>query len=112
MLGEALVRLATLLLQQGSQLSGTLQIGLLAYELVGAMLGVFIAYLAYRGYRRNRSRPMLFVALGFALALGVPLVVTLVYLTLPVTGGRVAVQVASQTFEIAGLLCIVYGLRT
>ncbi|WP_312621412.1 hypothetical protein [Haloarcula sp. 1CSR25-25] len=99
-------------LQTGGQLSGLVQSGLLAYELVGATLGVFIAYLAYRGYRRNQSRPMLFVSLGFALALGVPLVLTLVYLALPVSGGRVAVQVVTQTFEIAGLVCIIYGLRT
>lgn len=103
--------LGKLVLQIGSEPSGMLQIGLLAYELVGAALGLVIAYLAYRGYRRNRSRPMLFVSLGFTLALGVPLVVTLVYLALPITGGRVAVQVASQTFEVAGLLCIIYGLR-
>ena len=99
-------------LQTGGQPSGIVQSGLLAYELVGAALGVFIAYLAYRGYRRNQSRPMLFVSLGFALALGVPLVLTLVYLALPVSGGRVAVQVITQTFEVAGLLCIIYGLRT
>lgn len=97
--------------QAGGQPSGIVQSGLLAYELVGAALGVFIAYLAYRGYRRNRSRPMLFVSLGFALALGVPLALTVVYLALPVSGGRVGVQVLNQTFEVAGLLCIIYGLR-
>jgi hypothetical protein len=99
------------MLQAGTQLSESLRMGLLAYELFGAALGVVIAYLAYRGYRRNQSRPMLFVAVGFALALGVPLVLTVVYLALPITGGRVAVQVTSQTFEVAGLLCIIYGLR-
>ncbi|OYR47643.1 hypothetical protein DJ73_11885 [Halorubrum sp. Ea1] len=104
--------LAKLVLQVGSELSGTIQTGLLAYELLGAALGVFIAYLAYRGYRRNRSRPMLFVSLGFALALGVPLAITLVYLALPVTGGRVVVSVVNQTFEVVGLSCIVYGLRS
>lgn len=31
------------------------------------VLGVFIVYLAYRGYRRNRSGPLLYVALGFGL---------------------------------------------
>jgi len=62
--------------QTGGQPSGLVQSGLLAYELVGAALGVFIAYLAYRGYRRNQSRPMLFVSLGFALAFGVPLALT------------------------------------
>ncbi|WP_254921868.1 hypothetical protein [Halorubrum sp. Eb13] len=110
---EAMPRgLAKLVLQVGSELSGTIQTGLLAYELLGAALGVFIAYLAYRGYRRNRSRPMLFVSLGFALALGVPLAITLVYLALPVTGGRVVVSVVNQTFEVVGLSCIVYGLRS
>lgn len=101
-----------LVLQAGSQPAETLRTGLLAYELVGALLGVFIAYLAFQGYRRNRSRPMLFVSIGFALALGMPLAVTLAYLALPVTGGRVVVQVANQTFEIAGLSCIIYGLRS
>lgn len=102
---------AEAVLGAASRPSAAVRTGLLAYELVGAVIGVFIAYLAYRGYRRNRSRPMLFVSAGFALALGVPLVVTLVYLALPVTGGRVAVQVLNQTFEVVGLLCIVYGLR-
>lgn len=104
---------ATLLrpLQAGGQPSGLVETGLVAYELVGAVLGVVIASLAYRGYRRNDSRPMLFVAIGFALALGVPLVLTLVYLALPIAGGQVLVQVVTQTVENAGLLCIIYGLR-
>lgn len=112
MVEAILSHVAEFALQTGSQPSGIIQTGLLTYELVGAALGVFIAYLAYQGYRQNRSRPMLFVSLGFALALGVPLVATLVYLALPVTGGRVALQIATQTSEIAGLLCIIYGLRT
>lgn len=93
------------------QVAGSVQLGLVAYELVGALLGLVIAYLAYRGYRRNQSRPMLFVSVGFVLALGVPLAITLIYLALPVTGGRVIVQVVTQTFEIAGLLSIIYGLQ-
>lgn len=111
MIEPLLVSPLTLLLQTGGQPSGTVQAGLLAYELVGAVLGVGIAYLAYRGYRRNQSRPMLFVSLGFILALGVPLVITLVYIALPITGGRVAVQAVNQTFEIVGLVSILYGLR-
>lgn len=103
--------LPEIVLQIGSQPSGTVQAGLLAYELLGAVLGVFIAYLAYRGYRRNQSRPMLFVSLGFVLALGVPLTITLVYIALPIAGGQVITQVVTQTFEIIGLLSIIYGLR-
>lgn len=89
----------------------TVTVLLQAYELVGAALGIIIAYLAYRGYRRNESRPMLFVSLGFALALGVPLVLTLLYFALPVSGGEVALQFVVQTIEIVGLSSIVYGLR-
>lgn len=107
---EAIPRPAVIL-QAGGQPTGTVQAGLLAYELVGAGLGVVIASLAYRGYRRNRSRPMLFVSLGFALALGAPLLLTVAYVALPVAGGRVAVQVITQTFEVVGLSCIIYGLR-
>lgn len=98
-------------LQAGGQPSELVATGLLAYELVGAILGVVIAYLAYRGYQRNDSRPMLFIALGFALALGVPLVLTLLYYALPITGGQVVVQGIIQTVEIVGLLCIIYALR-
>lgn len=31
------------------------------------ILGAFIVYLAYRGYRRNASKPLLYVSMGFAL---------------------------------------------
>lgn len=31
------------------------------------VLGAFIVYLAYRGYRRNASKPLLYVSMGFAL---------------------------------------------
>lgn len=98
-------------LQVGGRSSELIATGLLAYELVGAVLGVVIAYLAYRGYQRNDSRPMLFVALGFVLALGVPLVLTLLYVALPFAGGQVMMQIVIQTVEIIGLLCIIYGLR-
>lgn len=103
--------LADFVTQATGRPSGTVAAALQAYELVGAALGLFIAFLAYRGYRRNDSRPMLFVSLGFALALGLPLVLTLLYLVLPVTGWRVGFQVVVQTIEIVGLLCIIYGLR-
>lgn len=103
---------STVILQVTGQPSDTVAQALQVYELVGAALGVFIAYLAYRGYRRNDSRPMLFVSLGFILALGLPFVITLLYFVLPITGWQVALQVIIQTSEIAGLLCIVYGIRT
>lgn len=99
-------------LQPGGQPSGAVTLALQAYELVGAVLGVVIAYLAYRGYRRNGSRPMLFVSVGFALVLGVPLLLTLAYFALPITGMEVGLQALVQTVEIVGLLSIIYGLRS
>ena len=94
------------------QFSNPVDLALQLYELVGAVLGVAIAAIAYRGYRRNDSRPMLFIAIGFTLVLGLPLLVVPVYYLLPVSGGQRALQAVIQTLEIAGLLCIVYALRS
>lgn len=40
---------------------------LIAGNLLIIALGFLIAYQSYRGYRRNDSTPMLFLALGFCL---------------------------------------------
>lgn len=40
---------------------------LIIAKLVTMLLGVLIAYQAYRGYRRSGSVPMLYVAVGFVL---------------------------------------------
>jgi hypothetical protein len=80
-------------------------------ELISVALGVAISYLAYLGYRRNQSRPMLFIALGFALILGVPgvaLVILRFGLNLPIP----IVNSISQVSELAGLVAILYGLWT
>lgn len=37
-----------------------------AGRVAALVLGAFVVYLAYKGYRRNKSRPLLHVALGFA----------------------------------------------
>lgn len=79
------------------------------YELVGAVLGLFIAYVAYRGYRRNDSRPMLFIAIGFFTILVVPMVLIVLVLA-GVRPPEYVAQFVVQTFEIAGLLAIIYAL--
>ncbi|OYR55458.1 DUF7521 family protein [Halorubrum halodurans] len=82
-----------------------------AYEMIGAALGLFIASLAYRGYRRNDSRPMLYFAAGFGVVLDLPIpVVALVFLfpAIPAPPTRAVIQ----TLEIGRLSCIVYALRT
>lgn len=86
---------------------------LLAMEVVNLAIGLFIVYTAYRGYRRNESRPMLFIALGFFLVLGVP---TALYL-LTFVGPRgdvaftIAITVSMQLAEMGGYASILYALR-
>lgn len=78
-------------------------------QILSVIIGVFIAYQAYRGYQRNKSRPMLFIALGFVFVLAVPFCIFLLYGLLPgipVT----AVIVTSQLSQVSGLLAILYAL--
>lgn len=87
----------------------TLALARQASEALSVLLGLAIAYIAYRGYRRNGSRPMLFVAAGFALVLGVPALLTVVlYLLLSVP--LPIVNTLAQGCELLGLGAILYGL--
>lgn len=95
---------------EGAQPGSVIRVFLQAYEMVGAALGLFIAYLAYRGYRRNDSRPMLYLAVGFGIILGLPIPVVAVSLLFPTIPGPVS-QALVQTLEIVGLLCIIHALR-
>jgi heme A synthase len=73
------------------------------------ILGLAISYLAYTAYRQNRSRPMLYIAVGFMLVLFVqaPLALILVYLLeLPTPVLNIVLQVP----EFTGLGLILYGL--
>ncbi|MFC6786692.1 hypothetical protein ACFQFH_12610 [Halobaculum halobium] len=82
-----------------------------ASELLGVVLGLTIGYIAYRGYRRNDARPMLFVALGFVLLFGVPALAAGVYLLVPAVS-EVHAGAATQIAELLGLVSVLYGLRT
>lgn len=93
-----------------SQIDNTARLALQAYELVGAAFGLFIAYLAYRGYRRNDSRPMFFLALGFGIIFGLAVPVFGLSLLLPSISPVVS-QLFIQTFELIGFCCIIYALR-
>ncbi|MCU4800319.1 hypothetical protein OB920_08040 [Halobacteria archaeon HArc-gm2] len=72
-----------------------------------ALVGAFVAYQGYRGYRRNDSRPMLY------LAVGILLLTTVTFLVQQVvglaTGGAVTAQFAALTVSIAGLLAVLYS---
>lgn len=81
-------------------------------DLVSGALGLGIAYLAYRGYRRNESRPMFFISLGFVLAIGLPLVLLVPLLLVPSlpTTVQTAIVVATDVLNIAGLASILYAI--
>lgn len=88
---------------------------LLAATLIASGLGLIIVFQAYRGYRRNDSRPMLLLAVGFTLlTLGpfvLSLLVTAVAQSLP-PGSLLVVYwlpLASRVLEIAGLSVILYS---
>jgi hypothetical protein len=52
--------------------------GVLAVSLASVLLGLFIGYQAYRGFRRNDSRPMQFLSLGLILLTAVPFTMSFV----------------------------------
>lgn len=81
-----------------------------ATDVLSALIGIFIAYQAYRGYRRNESRPMLYISIGFILVLAVPVVLLGAYLVIPFLTETV-IGVVQQTSQVLGLLAIVYALR-
>ena len=89
---------------------------LLVLQVIKAVVGVGIAIIAYRGYRDNQSRPMLDIAAGFMLVLGIPFIlyvggigiVALVGLPAAV---QAVVIVLAEVSQIAGLLAILHALR-
>lgn len=80
-------------------------------QIVVTILGVLIAYTAYKGYRRNDSRPMFFIAVGFALAIGLPFLLVLVVLFLQSSTAATVVSLVSRLLTLVGLACILYALR-
>ncbi len=81
-----------------------------ATDVLSALIGLFIAYQAYRGYRRNDSRPMLVIAVGFCFALAVPFLLVVLYILLPFLP-EALVAVLGQASQVSGLLAILYALR-
>ncbi|SDF20689.1 hypothetical protein [Halorientalis regularis] len=84
-----------------------------------AVLGLLVGYIAFRGYRRNESLPMLFVATGFLLTFWTRGFLLGVYLVLDRVGSfapgmrttvDVALSLAADGSTVVGLLCLLYGL--
>lgn len=91
---------------------------LLMLTLVAITMGLYIVFQAFRGYRRNNSRRMLFLAIGLALLTVIPFVLSLVVAGVGQRlgfGQRVYtsyVPIVSRGLEICGLSAILYSLYT
>jgi len=78
--------------------------------LVSAALGAFVAALAYRGYARNDSGPMLYLAVGVAFVTAIPFVLSygVEWLTAATDG---VVVLVITVCNLVGLTAIAYSLR-
>jgi hypothetical protein len=72
------------------------------------ILGAFIVYLAYRGYKRNRSRPLLYVAIGFALITAGTIAEGLLYVILG--SALLAAIAAGSAVTVLGFVAILYSI--
>lgn len=85
-------------------------LGLIAlFAAMTALAGFFVAALAYRGYQRNASRPMLFLAIGILLLTTIPVIVdyTLQGVT---TATEAEILLAITISHLAGVVAILYAL--
>jgi hypothetical protein len=77
-------------------------------RLIALFLGAFIIYLAYRGYRRNASKPLLFVALGFAFITAGNLLEGLIFVIL---GSDILTAIAIEgVLTVIGFVAIIYSI--
>jgi len=79
-----------------------------ATKIAALVVGAFIVYLAYRGYIRNRSRPLLYVAVGFAMITAGTVVEGLLYVMF---GADLLAATATGTIvTVGGFLAIIYSI--
>jgi len=77
-------------------------------KIVALLLGAFIVYLAYRGFRRNRSRPLFYVAVGFALITAGTIAEGLLYV---IIGSELLTALAvGTTITVLGFVAIIYSI--
>jgi hypothetical protein len=77
-------------------------------KLAALILGTFIVYLAYKGYRRNNSKPLLYVALGFALMTAATIVEGILYV---IIGAELLVALFISTIiTVIGFVAIIYSV--
>jgi len=77
-------------------------------KLFALVLGTFIVYLAYKGYRRNASKPLLYVALGFALITAATMIEGILYVI--VQSDLIVALLASTLVTVVGFIAIIYSV--
>lgn len=78
--------------------------------LLTALLSLVVAYLVVRGYRQNRNRARLYLAVGLVLLTAGPIVIQLVLTNLSVSQvGRAAAANASKLLGLGAMLYAIYG---
>lgn len=77
-------------------------------KIIALFLGTFIVYLAYKGYRRNASKPLLYVALGFGLITAGTLLEGVLFVIL---GSDILAAIAIGTVAtVIGFLVMIYSI--
>ena len=77
-------------------------------KVIALVLGAFIVYLAYMGYRRNASKPLLYAGLGFALITAGTVTEGILYVLL---GAQLLTATATGTIvTIVGFITIIYSI--
>jgi len=105
-----------MLLQFGVEQAYTDYLIHLAVTLIAMMLALYIVFQAFRGYRRNDSQRILFLAIGLALLTLAPFALSILGASLGNSLGfgprlyTFYLPVASRLLEICGLGCILYSL--
>ena len=74
-----------------------------------ALFGTLIAYQAYRGYRRNEARSMLYLAIGLLLLTLCPFMLNVAVTTL-VGPERIVIALLENVSRLLGLVSITYSL--
>lgn len=86
-----------------------------AVKIVALILGAFIVHLAYRGFRRNRSRPLFYVSVGFALITGGTIAEGILYVIVGSIGSVLSLLVAitvGTAITVLGFAAIIYSIYT
>lgn len=77
-------------------------------KIIALGLGAFIVYLAYMGYRRNASKPLLYAALGFGLITVGTLAEGVLFV---VAGADLLAAIATGTLvTVFGFIAIIYSI--